>query len=347
MDKVEAYGIKGTLSRWINSFLTNRKQRVVLDESKSDWRPVTSGVPQGSVLGPVLFALYINDLPDYSLCPTKLFADDTKVYSTVTKETGALLLQEDLENKRNWSEKWQIKFNASKCKVMHLGKNNGKKVYQMGGVALEAAEEEKDLGVTTDAELNFESHISKSVTKASRTLGVIKRTFKHLNQESFMTLYKSNVRPILEYASPVWSPSKKSQIKKLEAVQARATKMIPILRNTTYSERLRKLGLPTLEYRRDRADVAEVFKLLNGYTTVDPSLILPPLNPSKTRGHQLKLQKQRCNSTRCARLLRHRVINKWNTLSENTCMAPSLNAFKSRLNSEWKHHPYKFTSSSY
>ena len=122
LSKVHAYGIRGQVYEWIRNFLLNRRQRVVLNNSKSNWTEVISGVPQGSVLGPILFILYINDLPDAISCVSKLFADDTKLYRTVDSYGDSNMLQMDLYELDNWSESWQMKFNIQKCKVLHLGK---------------------------------------------------------------------------------------------------------------------------------------------------------------------------------------------------------------------------------
>jgi len=142
-------------------------------------------------------------------------------------------------------------------------------------------------------------------------------------------------------------PSKKRLAKKIKMVQARATKLLPHLRTRPYPDRLKALGLPSLEYRRERADMVQIYKLTHGLETIDSKALLPPLSTRETRGHRLKLEKQRCSTSKCANLLRFRAINNWNSLPEDVVNAPSLNSFKERLNKAWHAHPYKFNPSSY
>jgi hypothetical protein len=343
MDKIRAHGITGKIADWIQDFLTNRKQRVCIQGTYSPWSEVHSGVPQGSVLGPILFCTYINDLPDASTCDSLLFADDTKSYAT---DNGSPIeLQNDLDSKIAWSDEWLLRFNAAKCKILHLGKSSSQNSFHLGAQDLEDVKEEKDLGVHFDSELAFDTHINKTVAKANRTLGIIKRKFKHLDTDSFVTLYKAKVRSVLEYASPVWNPYLKKHINKLERVQARATKMIAALRNSPYPARLKALGLPTLEYRRVCADLLEVYKIVHGITKLDQEQILPPLLTACTRGHSFKLSKQRCSTAKGGKVLRYRVVNAWNNLPESVVQAPSINTFKSRLNLLYKDLPLKFNPS--
>jgi len=176
-------------------------------------------------------------------------------------------------------------------------------------------------------------------------MGMVKRSFRYLEGEAFVTLYKSLIRPHLEYATPVWSPWKKQQIRLIEGIQRRATKLLPGLRDKPYESRLRALGLPTLEYRRRRADMIVVYKALTGLEDIEPGHIIPRVQATqRTRGHPLKLYKTRCKTRLRANSFRHRVVNDWNELPEYVVISPSLNAFKSNLNKAWSNHPYKFTA---
>ena len=212
---------------------------------------------------------------------------------------------------------------------------------------LAQATSEKDLGITVDDQLKFTSHINSISSKASRTLGFIKRNFKHLDEDSFITLYKTKVRPTLEYASPVWSPQLTKDKMKLERIQARFTKIIPKYRHLPYPERLRRLGIPSLEYRRLRADLIEVYKVLHNLTNINPLSILPPTHTTSTRGHSLKLTKERPRTSTYGNSLRYRIIDCWNALPDHAVTAPSINSFKNRLNIALKNHPLKFSPSSY
>ena len=145
--KLRGYGIEGRILTWIEAFLTDRRQRVVVNDSRSSWADVTSGIPQGSVLGPMLFIIYINDMPTSVLSSIYLFADDAKVYRNISSNDDPPTLQHDLQQLEKWSERWQLRFNSNKCKVMHLGRQNPRQNYTMGGTTLVTTTSEKDLGV--------------------------------------------------------------------------------------------------------------------------------------------------------------------------------------------------------
>ena len=158
-------------------------------------------------------------------------------------------LQQDLNSLAKWSKKWQLPFNETRCKVIHYGKKNPKNQYDMNGVVLECDTEEKDLGVTFDADLKFSAHIRNIAAKVNSRVGIIKRTFSTLNKENFPLLYKSFVRPLLEiveYCTPIWCPTLSKNILESEKIQIRATKLVEGLQNVEYEDRLKILGLPTL-----------------------------------------------------------------------------------------------------
>ena len=205
--KLSKYGIKGKLLEWIKDFLKDRTQRVVIRGTASSPRKVTSGVPQGSVLGPLLFLIFINDLPLGLLSALSLFADDSKLFSRIVKSkkkgkksniNGSAILQNDLNAVLEWANKWRMEFNVDKCKIMHLGHNNPKTTYSMGGSNLEETEEERDLGVLIDNKLDFGKHIRTIVGKANRVLGMIRVSFSCLNIPMMYNLYTSPVRPLLK-----------------------------------------------------------------------------------------------------------------------------------------------------
>ena len=181
--KIESYGIKGNLLKWIGSFLSNRRQRVKVAESLSKWAPVKSGVPQGSVMGPILFVLFINDMPNTLMNTCKLFADDAKNFCNAFNST----LQGDIDDLALWSEKWQLPFNVKKCKSLHIGRRNPRTTYIMNGHVLEQVEYEKDLGIIIDNELKFHVQASAAVKKANQILGLIKRTISTKKRKNYPT----------------------------------------------------------------------------------------------------------------------------------------------------------------
>jgi len=346
--KLEAYGISGPLLEWIRDFLHNRRQRVVVNGAESSWSPVTSGIPQGSVLGPILFVIYINDLPEATSCPSKLFADDTKTFRKIQRESDCEELQNDLNALDEWSRMWQLKFNASKCKHMRIGNVEGCDAqYRMWDSSdttsnkttiLERTKLEKDLGVYTDDQLKFSSHISKVSKTCNNILGIIRRTFHHLDGDTVVRLYKALIRPRLEYGNIIWNPMKEKDIHSIESIQRRATKMIPGLTDMTYEERLKTLKLPTLVYRRMRGDIIEAYKLVTKKYDLSKELLHPATYKS-TRGNTLKLEKTRSITQTRQNFFTQRVINTWNALPEEVVSASSTNVFKNRIDNLWKTHP--------
>ena len=234
LHKVAAHGIRGKLLRWIEAFLVGRKQRVIVGNSCSDWIPVPSGVPQGSVLAPTLFLLYVNDLPSVLNCGIKIFADDSKLYRAVRHPGDALSLQADLDAAARWSDEWQLTFNVGKCKVLHMGRQVLQQDYHLRGTSLQAVTEEKDLGVFVDAELKFRKQAAAAVSKASQIMAVIRRSFSLLDKFTLPLLFKTLVRPQLEYGNIVWGPFNRSDQLLVERVQRRATKLVRDIHHLPY-----------------------------------------------------------------------------------------------------------------
>ena len=343
--KLQSYGRGGRVLDWITNFLTDRRQRVLAQASESSWVKVLSGVPQGSVLGPVLFVCYINDMPDTISSLIYMYADDTKMANVVNEKKDWKALQQDLRRLQEWSEKWQLILNSTKCKVMHLGKRNRKYKYNMieneTVKILEETVEEKDLGVWTDDELKFIKHIENAAAKSNQILGLIKRSFVYKNGEVMKKLFTSLVRPLLEYGNVIWYPRYSKDAERLERVQRRATKMIHGLSGYSYEDRLMLLDLPSLVYRRYRGDAIEVYKYLRCVYKVDSSSLLPLTTETRTRGHGFKLLKRHCRSQLRSNFFSMRVVNLWNSLPDEVVTAPSLNAFKNRIDTTWKHMRYK------
>ena len=346
--KMEAYGIKGKLLAWIEAFLTGREQIVRVNGELSSPKPVLSGIPQGSVLGPLLFVLYINDLPDVVQSNVLLFADDTKIFKQVTTKEDADALQNDIDALNIWSEKWLLKFNTDKCHVLTLGKFENishTQRYSLYGNELEHVFEEKDLGVIIDMELTFGEHIATKVKKANGIMGLIRRTFSYLDGETFKKLYTSFVRPHLEYANPVWSPFLQKHIKLVENVQERATKLVDGMKHMDYTERLKKLDLPTLQHRRERGDMIQVWKHFNTY---DQSTLSPNFRPIYRANRKHPFQLTRNMPKDGSRGIQYnsfyfRVANRWNNLPSDVVKSENINTFKARIDRAWADDPKKFT----
>ena len=203
--KIKHYGISERTCNWIESFLSNRHQCVQVNGSKSTWHNVTSGIPQGSVLGPILFVLFINDLPISVVSDAFMFADDTKIFRTISDESDIDIIQKDLDEVFNWRKLWLLKFHPDKCNVLpvmskhssHLPHTYNMNKYEGGRIDLETVDHEKDIGVTIDRNLSFAMHIQNQVNKANQLVGLTRRSFAYLDNRTFCLLLKAQVRPHL------------------------------------------------------------------------------------------------------------------------------------------------------
>ena len=288
--KMKALGVNNQVSQWIEAWLSDRRQRVVVGGEESAWSVVSSGVPQGSILGPLLFIVYINDLDEKMTSNVLKFADDTKISSSSQQE-----LQRDLDTAVEWAV------------LIH-----------------------RTLSVLIHRTLSVSNNCAVAVKKANQMAGHIYRTVTHKSVQTVVPLYKALVRPHLEYCSLVWSPYLKKDILSIEKVQRRVTKMIPSISALKYEERLKRTGLISLENRRLRADLLEVFKILKGLVKVDPATHFS-MSDRRSRGHTLKLEKPRARLELRRHFFSNRVIDAWNSLPGYMVEATSTNMFKAAL----------------
>ena len=345
--KCEAFGIKGKLLKWLKAFVSGRRQRVTVNGAKSAWSEVCSGVPQGSVIGPILFVMFINDMPDGISNFVSLFADDTKLFGRSSTRSDVDSMQRDLQPLQAWSEQWNLRFNEAKCQTLYLGRNNNKNIYKMGSeqdpVELKETTAEKDLGITIDNDLSFSKHITLAVKKANQLVGMIRRTFTFLDKVTFTKLFTSMVRPVLEYGNCVWSPSLQYHIKDIENVQRRATKLLPGMYNLEYEDRLKELNLPSLVFRQVRGDMIEAFKYCTGEYEVSkkPFVLMREFNQqTATRDNGFKIRKEKCKVDCRIKFFGNRIANLWNSLPGEVVNAPSTNAFKNRLDAHWRKYQF-------
>ena len=332
--KLQNLGICGDLLNWIKEWLSDRQQRVVINGVTSEWVNVLSGVPQGSVLGPILFIIYINDLDCDIANDIFKFADDTKLLGKVGNDELLGKLQADLERIILWSEKWQMEFNENKCKIMYIGKNNKKEPLFLGQNLLVHTREEKDLGIMISDDLKVQSQCIKAANTGNKILGMIYRTFTNKTKNIMLQLYKSLVRPHLDYCSQAWNPHFKKDSDLLERVQRRATRMITECQGLPYQERLNILRLMTLEKRRLRADLLEVYKILNKHDDVRQDVFFvrqTNLHRQTTRGHNFKLFKKRFQIDSTKYSFGNRIVNSWNKLPSEVVNARTPLTFKIQL----------------
>lgn len=352
LQKLKSIGFNGVILDWIESFLSNRTQRVVIGECSSEWKKVLSGVPQGSVLGPLLFIIFINGMPNLTKHISKFFADDSKLIGIIRSILDKEMLQADLDMLVNWSKEWHMSFNYDKCKVMNICKNKNAKLvaseapvksdYSMAVIGkderytLDETRVERDLGIQLTDDLKWHTQTLTAANKANSVLGMLKRTFVYWNVELSKQLYVTFVRPHLEYAVSAWNPYRKKDIKILENIQRRATKLAPGIKHLAYHERLRIMGLTTLYERRVRGDAIQYFKIEKGlnlvkYTT--PNRLAPAITSlgpaSNIRGHPHRLERQAIkNCDQREFFFSNRMVPIWNSIPENIVNAKTTNQFK-------------------
>lgn len=285
--KLTAVGIFPATIAWIVSWLLNRQLIVTVNGARSSPRSVTSGVPQGSVLGPLLFLIYINDMPDSILSSSlKLFADDSLVYHPINSSKDIEALQLDLDNLGIWSSGSQMKFNVSKCEHMRVSRNtNASSVsYTLDSKHISTVSQIKYLGIIIDHRLTFDSHIVAICGKATRILHMLMRSLKKAKTRTRVMAYKTLCRPILEYASQSWSPHLVKHIKLLESVNRKAFRWCYNLRKYDHiSDLMVAFNWSSLEVRRFNSDLHMYARILNDQAIVNKNLFLPNRSCHNTR----------------------------------------------------------------
>jgi hypothetical protein len=330
------FGVQGKPLRWFERFLRGRSQSVVVNGMISDPVEVPSGVPQGSVCGPILFLMYVDDIDDSMSSRVLKFADDTKSVRRLHRscpELGTEDLQADLDSMALWADTWGLEFNVAKFTSLHFGRGNPHHVYSINGEQIPQHSCQKDLGVVINESLGSEEQCTAAAKKANKVMGLIKRSFICLTPEIFLPLYISLVRPHLEYAITAWAPHYARDIKLLERVQARSTKAVFGLRELSYEERMRSLGIQSLATRRIRSDLIMTYKITHGAVKVPMDSVFS-YSGSFTRGNSLKLKPVLWPKRDVRKyFFGNRVINMWNKLPDEVVTAPTLAQFKRNLHS--------------
>jgi hypothetical protein len=337
LHKLDHFGIRGPLLRWIAAFLTDRRMSVRVGLSHSQERVVSSGVPQGSVLGPILFLIYVSDLPCYLRSNHAFYADDTKIFGNPL--THHDVLQRDICSLERWCAEWLIPLNPSKCSVLHIGRNNPHRDYRIGvGQTLMHVDRQLDLGVLVNSTLSWSDHIASVVKRANSVHYLMNRAFQRPHKGLFNRLYTSYIRPLLEYAVVVWSPYLQRDIALLERVQRRATRGVVGLSGLSYPDRLSELGLLPLVERRERGDLIQTFRILRDGFSLDMRPMFALNIDERLRGHQMKLSREKFGTSVRQHFLTNRVFHRWNSLPDAVVGAPSMSSFKTRLDQHLESH---------
>ena len=332
-------GIQGNILRWIENWLTGRTQSVKVGGELSAPCAVESGVPQGSVLGPPLFTVFIDDVDDYTplLDLLNKFADDTKGLKVIESATDRDKLQSTLDNLSKWAEDWGMRFNIAKCKIMHVGRNNPRYEYNMAGIKLSEVEEEKDIGVTIQSNLKPSKHCQKIAGTASAVLRQLTKNFHYRDRHVFKKLYVQYVRPHVEFASPAWSPWSETDKALLEKVQIKAVNMVAGLKGRTYEDKCKELGLDTLECRRNKQDLLQAYKIFKGKDKVDPDQLLtrvgtaPTTRATRFTADPMNIVEERSRLDIRKYSYAVRVASEWNKLKPDTKTSQTVPIFKNAL----------------
>jgi hypothetical protein len=336
--KLAAKGVAGRILKWIRNWLTGRTQWVVLNGAKSESSNVDSGMPQGTILGPPLFTVHIDDIDLVAMLAEILikFADDTKGAKEITCEGDRRILQEILDNLQKWASTWGMEFNTSKCKIMHVGRGNPGYTYYLNGTELSTTEEEIDVGITVQKSLKPGRHCEKAANRATAILKLILRNFHYRDRNVFMKLYKQYVRPHLEYSSPAWSPSSRADIEKLEAVQRKALSQVAGLQGKSYEQRCEELKLESLEERRKKQDMKLVHSMLLGKGNIRCETLFEKASNrqgARTRNtdgvNNLKQPMARTELRKNSFAVR--TINQWNGLPEDLKSCTTTEQFKRQI----------------
>ena len=320
--KLFSYGIGGKTLKWIGSFLCFRQQRVVVNGVKSDWAPVLSGVPQGTVLGPLLFSLYINDISSDIESEIRLIADDCVCYREIKDEKDTMKLQRDIDRLGSWARKWGMRFQPVKCNMMQLTRKRIKKIhasYTLEGTNLENVESIKYLGVTITSDLRWNTHVSNVCTKANRTLGFLRRNLYSCPQEVKDAAYKALVRPVLDYGSSVWDPPGVVLQEELESVQKRAARFVTGNYNYETGSMtgiLGQLKWESLKKRRKDNRLILLYKGLKGKASVPTDDLIPKTRRCRKQ-HTMAFQTPIANTDVYKGSFFPQTIRDWNALPDS------------------------------
>jgi hypothetical protein len=330
IDAVAALGVGGSALSWLNSFLSSRTFCVCVGNCYSAVAPVTSGVIQGSVLGPTLYNIFLNSLLQQINLPAQAYADDLKVIVDTAAHSSDII-QSEINKIAAWADDNGTPLSVSKCLVMHCGPRQPNNVYTINKQSISVVDSFRDLGVMRCADAQFSTHCHDVIAKANRMCGIIRRTFNSRHRNIMWPAFTSYVLPLLSYCSPVWCPYQQRDVNALEKVQRRYSKRISGLDNVQYSERLKSLNSLSLASRRVYADLLTVYKYTHGLVNCPATEAGLHVSTTATRGGGLRLYQHRAANVACGNLFPFRAASAWNKLPINVANSKSLGLFKRSL----------------
>ena len=332
LHKLSKYGVDGPALHWIQSFLNNRIQYVKINSTLSEPASVTSGVPQGSVLGPVLFLCFSADLKNVvKYSEISIYADDTKLFKGIENKLDCHLLQQDLDAISQWANIWQLRLNPDKTKRLTIGKIRYDYDYVLDDKVIENVEFMCDLGIIVQSNLKYTRHCNNVKRKAYFSIRNLFNTFKNHDCRFYANLYICYVRPLLESASQIWSPIQKGNIDGIESVQRYFTRRLPDLKDIPYLDRLKLLKLETLEARRIKSDLVLFYKMLLGKTDIHVNSSYQFVH--SYRGHNKTLFLHYSRTDKRNFFWINRIVHHWNNLSYDIVNANTISNFKAKLQS--------------
>ena len=334
--KLHFYGIRQHTLHWIDAFLSDRTQTVVLDGTSSTSVPVTSGVPQGTVLGPILFLIYINDFPEYlQHSKLRLFADDSIIYREISSQEDCNKLQSDLNAAAQWESDWLMAFHPDKCTKLTIShkKHTFNHNYILHNHTLESVSSAKYLGVTLQSNLKWNLHYDNIISNANKSLGFLKRNLRVSNTDIKSRAYQTLVRPKLEYSCSVWDPYTSEHTQKLEMVQRRAARyaMNNYHNTSSVTDMIDTLQWPTLAERRLKTRLCIFYKIVHCLIAVPATHILIPTDTRTRHSHsQTYRHIQTAKDTYKWSFFPHTIVT-WNSLPQQIVQSSSIDIFREQL----------------
>ena len=340
LTKLKHLGIEDNLIAWIEAFLVGRTMRVAIRDAYSNPRSVKSGVPQGSVLGPILFLLFVNHIAANLTCQFKIFADDLKLYMNICGPDEAnhaesvRKCQSDITTLNQTAISWGLKFNKDKCVVIRFQRKSHivpPPSYHIDGYKIRLVDSHTDLGVMVDSSLKFHEHIQRTAQKANGLAQNLLKSTACRSPEFMVTLFCTHIRPILEYCSNVWNTGYIGDQRVLESVQRRWTKHIDTVSHLDYDARLKTLDMYSVSGRLLRADMICCWKIFNDKSCIAPDSLFSPAPVGNTRGHPYKVGHVRAQTDVRRRSFSIRCVDQWNRLPANVVLEQNYKSFKQKL----------------